>query len=92
MKLQFLLKLLCERFGMKGCEPKTLANLFFRRSGISWTDGNGGRKTIIFSNRATIRKIGRTRLNFGDGHEVVLIEQWRGHRKLGQQQSVEVAL
>jgi len=25
MKLQFILKLFCERFGMKGCEPKTLA-------------------------------------------------------------------
>jgi hypothetical protein len=42
MKLQFILKLFCERFGMKGCEPKTLANLFFRRSGMSWTDGNSG--------------------------------------------------
>jgi hypothetical protein len=31
MKLQFPLKFFCERFGIKGCEPKTLANLFFRR-------------------------------------------------------------
>ena len=92
VKLQFLLKLFCERFGIKRCEPKTLANLFFARSGISWTDGSGSRKTtIIFSNRAAIRKFGRTRLNSGDGHGVVLIEQWRGHRKLRQQQSVEVS-
>jgi hypothetical protein len=78
MKLQFILKLSCERFGMRGCEAKTLANLFFGSSGVSWTDGNsGGRKTMIFSNRAAIWKPGGgTRLSFGDGHEVVLIEQW----------------
>jgi len=55
MKLQSILKLFCERFRMEGCEPKVLANLFFRRSGMPWTDGSGRRKTIIFSsNRAAI--------------------------------------
>jgi hypothetical protein len=61
MKLQSILKLFCERFGMKGCEPKALANLFFRRSWMSWTNGSGGRKTIIFSNRAAIDQEARRR-------------------------------
>jgi hypothetical protein len=80
MKLQFLLKLFCRRFWVEEeeCEPKTLVNLLLRRSGISWTDDQGQR-TIIFANRATIKKIGRTTLRFDDGQEVILLEQWRGH-------------
>ena len=62
MKLQSILKLFCERFGMKGCEPKTLANLLCRRGGMSWTDGDSGRrKTMILSNRAAIDQEARRR-------------------------------
>ena len=49
---------------------------------MSWFDDDEGkRKTIIFANRAIIKKIGRTKLVFGDGHEVTLIEQWKGVRR-----------
>ncbi len=78
-KLQFLMKLFCKKFGIEGCEPKTLVNLLLRRSGISWTDDQGRRRTIIFGNRAAIKKIGKTTLRFDDGQEVILLEQWRGH-------------
>jgi hypothetical protein len=83
MKLQFLFKLLCRKLGIKGeCEPKTLANLFLRKSGMSWVEREDGkRRTMIFVNRAIIKKIGRTKLVFDDGHEVTLIEQWKGHQR-----------
>jgi hypothetical protein len=79
MKLQFLMKLFCKKFGIEGCEPKTLVNLLLRRSGVSWTDGEGRRRTMIFASRAAIKKIGKTTLRFDDGQEVILLEQWRGH-------------
>ncbi|MGH7079209.1 MAG: hypothetical protein ACREFU_14090 [Acetobacteraceae bacterium] len=80
-KLQFLFKLLCKKLGIeKKCEPKTLSNLFLRKSGMSWFDGEGRQRTIIFANRAIIKKIGRTKLVFDDGHEVILIEQWKRHQ------------
>ena len=42
--LQFLFKLFCKKFGIKeGCEPKTLANLFLRRNGMSWFDDGQGK-------------------------------------------------
>ena len=83
MKLQFLFKLLCRKLGIKGeCEPKTLANLFLRKSGMSWVEREDGKsRTMIFVNRAIIKKIGRTKLVFDDGHEVTLIEQWKGHQR-----------
>ena len=82
MKLQFLFKLLCKKLGIENeCEPKTLANLFLRKSGMSWFDGEGRQRTIIFTNRAIIKKIGRTKITFDDGREVILIEQWKGVRR-----------
>ena len=85
IKLQFLFMLLRERLGIaENCEPRTLVNLLLRRPGMSWVeegpDCEERRRTIIFANRAVIKKVGRTTLRF-EGHEVTLIEQWRGHRR-----------
>lgn len=83
MKLQFVFMLLRKRLGIaESCEPRTMANLLLRRPGMSWIEerasGEHLRRTMIFANRAVIRKVGRTTLRFR-GHEVTLIEQWRGH-------------
>ncbi len=87
MKLQFVFMLVKRRLGIDGgLEPKTLSNLLLRRPGISWTEMRSGgksvRRTIVFANRALIKRIGRTTLRF-DGREITLIEQWRGHPHTG---------
>lgn len=82
MRLQFVFMLAKRRLGLDGgLEAKTLSNLLLRRPGISWTEKRGGksvRRTIVFANRALIKRIGRTTLRF-DGREITFIEQWRGH-------------
>lgn len=85
MKLQFLLMLLRRRLGIaENCEPRTLVNLLLRKPGMSWVeegpDGEERRRTIIFANRAVIKKVGRTTLRF-KGHEVTLIERWRSRSR-----------
>jgi len=83
MKLQFLFKLLMKRLEIGKCEPKTLSNLLLRKPGISWIerapDGKVCHRTIIFTNRALIKKIGKTTLDL-NGHEITLIEQWRSSK------------
>ncbi len=62
-----------ERLGIaQNCNPTGIANLLVRRCGMSWIEeeeepsGEPRRRTIIFANRAIIRKVGggRTTLRF----------------------------